>query len=80
MITVTIELVATVKNPFPSKKRKEKVTLDKPITIVELLSHIGFSHNDIEHLVQIVNGVRVRNDYLIADGDHIFVTMPIGGG
>ncbi|MHA1972310.1 MAG: MoaD/ThiS family protein [Candidatus Hodarchaeales archaeon] len=80
MITVTIELVATLKNPFPSKKRKEEVTLEKSITITELMTHIGFSHNDIEHLVLIVNGVRVKNDYLVTNGDHIFVTMPIGGG
>ena len=80
MITVIIELVATLKNPFPSKKRKNTIELVDQVDLKQLIEYIGFEKEDIEHLVAIVNGVRVLNDYILKDGDHIFLTLPIGGG
>jgi len=80
MITVIIELVATLKNPFPSKKRINTVELADQLDLKQLIENVGFKKEDIEHLVAIVNGVRVSNNYIPKDGDHVFLTLPIGGG
>ncbi|WP_455139877.1 MoaD/ThiS family protein [Candidatus Hodarchaeum mangrovi] len=80
MITIVIELVATLRNPFPSKKRVNTVEIADQLDLRQLIEFIGFQKEDIEHMVAIVNGVRVLNDYILKDGDHVFLTLPIGGG
>lgn len=81
MISITIELMAAVRNPFPNKKRKNKLTeLPDGLTIKKLLLQVSFLKKELEHLIPIVNGSRVSMDHQLEDGDHIWITFPLGGG
>ena len=80
MITVTIELMAAVRNPFESKKRKNNLQLDSSLSVQKLLLQIGFNMGEISWFVTIVNGKRVTSDYQVQNEDIIFITLPIGGG
>ena len=80
MITVTIELMAAVRNPFESKKRKKIIQLDSTLSVEQLLLEIGFNLEEISWFVTIVNGKRVTSDYQVQNEDLIFITLPIGGG
>ncbi|MHA2304407.1 MAG: MoaD/ThiS family protein [Candidatus Hodarchaeales archaeon] len=80
MISVVVELMAAVRNPFPNKKRKNTFEINQGISLRELLLQIGFQEEELNLLVPIVNGKRTRNDHLPKNGDQIFITLPIGGG
>ena len=80
MKSVTLELVASVRNPFPSQKRIEIVQYEETMTIRTLLQRVGFKSEELPHLIPIVNGSRTTQDYLLQDNDHIWITLPIGGG
>lgn len=81
MISITIELMAAVRNPFPNQKRKNKLNeLPKDLTIGELLLQVGFLKKELEHLIPIINGSRVPMDHQLEDGDYIWITFPLGGG
>jgi hypothetical protein len=80
MKSVTLELVASVRNPFPSQKRTEIVQYQETMTIKELLLRVGFKSEELLHLIPIVNGSRTTQDYLLQNNDHIWITLPIGGG
>lgn len=81
MISITIELMAAVRNPFPSKKRKIKLTqLQAGISVKDLLVEIGFLKKEIDQLIPIVNGTRTSMDHQLKDGDHLWITFPLGGG
>jgi hypothetical protein len=80
MKSVTLELVASVRNPFPSQKRKEIVQYQETMTIGKLLLRVGFKSEELPHLIPIVNGSRTTQNYLLQDNDHIWITLPIGGG
>ncbi len=73
--------MAAVRNPFPNKKRKNKLSeLTQDLTLKELLLQVGFLKKELEHLIPIVNGSRVPTDYQLKDGDYIWITFPLGGG
>ena len=78
--TIKIELVAAVRNPFPNQKRTKIMKYDKETTIGTILLQIGFKDEELKHLIPIVNGHRTNHDYLLQDNDHIWITLPIGGG
>ena len=80
MISVTLELVASVRNPFISKKRRKVVKLEETITIGALLVQEGFKEKELEFLIPIINGTRTTHNQLLNDNDHIWITLPIGGG
>lgn len=80
MISVVVELMAAVRNPFPNKKRKNTFEFNQGISLIELLLQIGFQEDEINLLVPIVNGKRTQIGHLPLNGDHIFITLPIGGG
>ena len=80
MSSITLELVASVRNPFASKKRKKIIELKEDTTIRKILLAEGFDESELEYLIPIVNGSRTTHDYLVANNDHIWITLPIGGG
>ena len=80
MISVVVELMAAVCNPFPNKKRKNTLDFNQGISLIELLLQIGFQKDELNLLVLIVNGKRTQIDQQLLNGDHIFITLPIGGG
>ena len=63
MSIVTLELVASVRNPFASKKRKKVL-----------------EESELDFLIPILNGNRTTHDQLLSNNDHIWITLPIGGG
>ncbi|MFX1517604.1 MAG: hypothetical protein ACFFC6_14970 [Promethearchaeota archaeon] len=81
MISITIELMSAVRNPFPNKKRKIKLTqLKNGLSIRRLLLESGFLKDELNHLIPIINGTRTSMDYELEDGDHLWITFPLGGG
>ncbi|MFX0124250.1 MAG: hypothetical protein ACFFAE_11480 [Candidatus Hodarchaeota archaeon] len=81
MISITIELMAAVRNPFPSKKRKIKLSqLNPGLSVRQLLIESGFLEKELNYLIPIVNGTRTSMDYILEDGDHLWITFPLGGG
>lgn len=79
MKSVRIELVASVRNPF-SGNRSISIDFTGEKTISEILIENGFLKNELEFLIPIVNGNRETHEYKIQDQDHIWITLPIGGG
>ncbi|MCK4848927.1 MAG: MoaD/ThiS family protein [Candidatus Heimdallarchaeota archaeon] len=80
MDSITLELVASVRNPFPSKKRKKIIYLKENTSIRALLLREGFEESELEFLIPIKNGTRTTHDQILNDNDHIWITLPIGGG
>ena len=80
MKSITLKLVASVRNPFPSQKRTEIIQYEETISIKTLLLRVGFKSEELPHLIPIVNGSRTNQEYLLQDNDHIWITLPIGGG
>ena len=80
MSSITLELVASVRNPFTSKKRKKIIELNAKTSIRMLLLAEGFEESELEFLITIRNGTRTTKDQLLNDNDHIWITLPIGGG
>ncbi|MFX0085889.1 MAG: hypothetical protein ACFFAU_09455 [Candidatus Hodarchaeota archaeon] len=80
MLSVVVELMAAVRNPFPNKKRKITVELSTGLSLKDIFIKIGFLEEELNLLVPIVNGKRRRIDHQPKNGDHIFITLPIGGG
>lgn len=74
-----IELVASVRNPFP-RNRSISIDFTGEKTISEILLENGFQKKELEFLIPIVNGNRETHDYKIQNQDHIWITLPIGGG
>lgn len=73
--------MAAVRNPFPSKKRKIKLTqLDVGLSVRRLLIESGFLKKELNQLIPIINGTRTSMDYELKDGDHLWITFPLGGG
>ncbi len=73
--------MAAVRNPFSSKKRKIKLTqLNDGLLVGQLLIESGFLKKELNHLIPIVNGTRTSMDYELKDGDHLWITFPLGGG
>jgi sulfur carrier protein ThiS len=80
MISITIELMAAVRNPFPNKKRKNTLSLNSNLSVRDLLKQVGFLEKEIEVLIPIVNKQRASMDHELNDGDHLWITFPLGGG
>ncbi len=80
MITITIELMGALRNPFLNKKRKNNLAIEEGSTISDFLLKEGFKEEEVQHFILIVNGERVKLDYKLEDQDHIFCTLPFGGG
>ncbi|MFX0173106.1 MAG: hypothetical protein ACFE9L_14430 [Candidatus Hodarchaeota archaeon] len=81
MISITIELMAAIRNPFASKKRRNELTFASPRLLKEVLREVGFDNKELNHLIPIVNGTRVKlEECQLKNGDYVFITLPIGGG
>ena len=75
MNSAILELVGSVRNPFPSKKRKKIIEFSGKTSIKTILLE-----NGLEFLIPIANGKRTSHDYILQDKDHIWISLPIGGG
>ena len=74
-----------VKRPNDVPRTFER-ELDKSMTVEQLLKHLGFTSDEIRMMQSFVstvsdsNNVRVQRSYVLKDGDHLFITLPVGGG
>ena len=76
MIQVTVEAIG-----FLSKygeKGKRSMSLEDSTTAKELADHLGIPEK--YPLLFLVNSKTKKSDYVVADGDHIAIMMPIAGG
>ena len=80
MISVTIELMAAVRNPFSNKKRKNTLSLNSGLSVRDLLKQVGFLKKELDVLIPIVNEQRTSMDHKLNDGDYLWITFPLGGG
>ncbi len=80
MNSAILELVGSVRNPFPSKKRKKIIKFFDKTSIKTILLENGFLETELEFLIPIVNGTRTSHDHILQDKDHIWIALPIGGG
>ena len=58
----------------------DMVALPHSMTVVELLHHVGIRDMHIPHIQPFVNRAPARMDSRLADGDHLFLYIPVGGG
>ena len=76
MIQVTVEAIG-----FLSKygeKGKKSVSFEDSTTAKHLADHMGIPEK--YPLIFLVNSKTKKGDYVLADGDHIAIMMPIAGG
>ena len=82
---IYVELMSFVKRPNDVPRTFER-ELDKSMTVEQLLKHLGFTSDEIRMMQSFVstatdkNNVRVQRSYDLKDGDHLFITLPVGGG
>ena len=82
---IYVELMSFVKRPNDVPRTFER-ELDKSMTVEQLLKHLGFTSDEIRMMQSFVstvsdsNNVRVQRSYVLKDGDHLFITLPVGGG
>ena len=72
--------MGALRNPFPNKKRKNNLAVEEGTTIHDALIQLGFEKKEIEHFILIVNGKRVKLENILRNQDHLFCTLPFGGG
>ncbi|MBI5303256.1 MAG: MoaD/ThiS family protein [Chloroflexi bacterium] len=61
------------------KRSRLEITLDQPITLIELLQNLGVPPAEIA--VAAVNGIAVELEHArVSNQDHVDVYPPVGGG
>ena len=82
---INVEFMAFIRRPDNVPRVFEK-QINEPMNIKQLLKHLEFTSDEIRMMQCFVststdkNNVRVQRSYDLKDGDHLFVTLPIGGG
>jgi sulfur carrier protein ThiS len=82
---IYVELMSFIRRPNGIPRTFEQ-KMDKSMTVEQLLIHLGFTSDEIRMMQSFVstitdkNNVRVQRSYDLKDGDHLFITLPVGGG
>jgi len=58
----------------------DTLPLPHPMTVLELLRHVGIRDMHIPHIQPFVNRAPARMGRELAEGDHVFLYIPVGGG
>ncbi len=61
-------------------KSGETLSLSAPMTVLDLLHHIGIRPAHIHHIQPFLNQAPARLEQTLSDGDHLFLYIPVGGG
>lgn len=77
-MTVTVEFTAVMN--VPNISSGAQVELPPQATIHDLLKTIGIDARHMRFVVAVVNGKHVRANQRLSDGDHVLLSLPIGGG
>ena len=82
---IYVELMSFIKRPNNVLRTFER-EMDESMTIEQLLKHLGFTSDEIRMMQTFVStdtdseNIRVQRRYDLKDGDHLFITLPVGGG
>lgn len=82
---IQVELMAIIKRPndIPREFSRE---VDPNTKLRTFLKQLGFESSEIRQMQFFIGkpdqkeGDRVRTNYVLQDGDKLFITIPIGGG
>jgi hypothetical protein len=86
IMKISVELMAFIRRPdgLPRVFDRE---IGEPIAISKFLRSLDFSIQEIRMMQFFIsktsdkdNNERVQRSYTLKDGDHLFITLPIGGG
>ena len=78
-VLITVEFMSAIRPA--DNRQKAQYTFMEPTTLDELLDWFRFKAPEKRHLMVVVNKkVQTSLEYLVEDGDEIFITLPIGGG
>lgn len=77
-MTITLEFPGFL--AAGNRKSGDPLTLPTPMTIGELLHHIGIRPVHIRHIQPFLNQAPARMEQALSDGDHLFLYIPVGGG
>jgi molybdopterin converting factor small subunit len=78
MIWVDVHLFGYIVRYSPTGKETFRLELDSEATISELLAKIQFP-SEVERVV-LVNGHQANFSTRLADGDEVFIFVPVAGG
>lgn len=82
---IHVELMAFIRRPDGIERIFEK-EINSSTTIKLFLRELGFEPNEIRMMQFFITRTskeeseRVRQGYLLKEGDMLFITLPIGGG
>ena len=82
---IYVELMSFIRRPNNVPRTFEQ-KMEKSMTVEQLLKHLGFTSDEIRMMQTFVStitdteNVRVQRSYDLKDGDHLFITLPVGGG
>ncbi len=82
---IYVELMSFIRRP-DNVPRTFEHELDESTTISQLLKNLGYTSDEIRMMQTFVStvtekdNVRAQRSYVLKDGDHLFITLPVGGG
>ena len=62
-----------------NQEREFDLNIEEGSTVREIVSHY-FSRDEMRLIQVIIDGLRVNLNHTLQENDHLFVTIPIGGG
>jgi len=75
---ITIEHVGFLK--IDGVKPGAVVEFPEGTTVAEVLDHFELKAGWRKYIIPIVNGERSSQERVLADGDRLFIFLPVGGG
>ncbi|MCY3413689.1 MAG: hypothetical protein INQ03_18745 [Candidatus Heimdallarchaeota archaeon] len=83
---ITVEFMAFVRRPIGIERIFDQ-TLNNETTVNQFMENLGFSQSEINMMQYFVSdgsgkekSSRVQKKYIFKEDDHLFITLPIGGG
>jgi len=75
---ITLEYVAMLKVDGPPSG--SAMEFPEGITLAGVMARLGLSAGHQKVVVGFVNDVKARSEYMLRDGDRVYLAMPVGGG
>jgi sulfur carrier protein ThiS len=75
---VNVEFVGPIRRPW--REHQRAVDLPDGASVADLVSELGYSDREREHLSVLVNAERAKPSVVLDDEDSVVVTIIVGGG
>jgi hypothetical protein len=75
---IFVEISGILKSPRGEKKFS--LTFSKQKTVGEILAEIGYDERSIKMILPSINKKSVDKDFTPAEGDTLYLFLPVGGG